>query len=183
MSRRSVLPVLEGVGFRTVGRHVELLVQVGGTCRVVDRREIADAGAGFDVLVPRAKFTEGKALWPTTSAATRRQKFNARKTVVDGITFDSAKEAARYRDLVLRLRAGEIRDLRLQPTFELRTAGTAAGVQARTGIFSADFDYVVVATGARVIEDAKGGTATATTAYRLRKRAVEAAYGITIVEV
>lgn len=183
MSRRAVLPGLEGVGFRTVGRHVELLVQVGGTCRVVDRREVADVGAGFDVLVPQAKFDDGKALWPTRPGAqVRRQKFNARKTVVDGITFDSAKEAARYQVLVLRLRAGEIRDLRLQPTFEIRTAGTA-GVQARTGIFSADFDYVDVATGARVIEDVKGGRATATTAYRLRKRAVEAAHGITISEV
>lgn len=179
-----MLPGLEGVGFRTIGRTtIELLVQTGGTTRVVDRRSVADVGPGFDVIVPHATCVDAKPLWPARpGAAPRRQKFNARTTVVDGVTFASAKEAARYQVLVQRLRAGDIRDLRLQPTFEIRTASTA-GVQARTGIFSADFDYVVVATGARVVEDVKGGRATATEAYRLRKRAVEAAYGITISEV
>ena len=46
-------------------------------------------------------------------------KFNARKTVVDGITFDSKKEANRYRELKLLERAGKICCLRLQVPFEL----------------------------------------------------------------
>lgn len=46
-------------------------------------------------------------------------KFNARKAVVDGITFDSKKEANRYRDLKLLEKAGEICCLRLQVPFEL----------------------------------------------------------------
>ena len=38
----------------------------------------------------------------------KRPKYNAKKTVVDGIKFDSKKEAAYYVELKLRKRAGEI---------------------------------------------------------------------------
>lgn len=46
-------------------------------------------------------------------------KYNAKKVEIDGITFDSKKEAARYCDLKLMQRAGEIRDLQLQVEYEL----------------------------------------------------------------
>ena len=39
------------------------------------------------------------------------RKYNARKTVVDGIKFDSKKEAARYSELKLMEKAGEIYNL------------------------------------------------------------------------
>ena len=42
-------------------------------------------------------------------------KYGNKKAVRNGITFDSQKEAARYDQLMLRLCAGEIRDLKLQP--------------------------------------------------------------------
>ena len=48
-----------------------------------------------------------------------RSKYGARKTVVDGITFDSKKEAARYRELKLLEDAGEIEKLKMQVAFEL----------------------------------------------------------------
>lgn len=38
-------------------------------------------------------------------------KYHNRKTVIDGITFDSAKEARRYMELKLLERAGEISNL------------------------------------------------------------------------
>lgn len=46
-------------------------------------------------------------------------KYGARKTVVDGITFDSKKEANRYRELKLLEKAGKISNLKLQVPFEL----------------------------------------------------------------
>lgn len=46
-------------------------------------------------------------------------KYNAKKAEIDGITFDSKKEARRYAELKLLLRGGEIRDLRLQVEYEL----------------------------------------------------------------
>ncbi len=48
-----------------------------------------------------------------------RSKYGARKTVFDGITFASKKEANRYRELKMLERAGEICNLRLQVPFEL----------------------------------------------------------------
>lgn len=46
-------------------------------------------------------------------------KYHARKTVVDGIEFDSAKEAARYRQLKALQAAGKISGLELQKRYEL----------------------------------------------------------------
>lgn len=52
-------------------------------------------------------------------AVGRRNKFNARRTTVDGITFASGLEATRYGQLKLMEKAGAIRNLELQPTFVL----------------------------------------------------------------
>lgn len=41
-------------------------------------------------------------------------KYKAKKTKVDGITFDSKKEAERYRQLKMLENAGHISDLELQ---------------------------------------------------------------------
>ena len=40
-----------------------------------------------------------------------KSKYRAVKTEVDGITFDSKREAARYMELMLMQRAGEIKRL------------------------------------------------------------------------
>ena len=99
-------------------------------------------------------------------------KYHARKTEVDGIVFDSKREAARYSELKLLQAAGEIRDLELQPEYELAVAGRVVGK------YIADFRYM---DGGRVVvEDAKG---VRTDVYRLKKKMVEAIYGIKILEV
>lgn len=46
-------------------------------------------------------------------------KYRAAKTVVDGVTFHSKKEAMRYSELKLLERAKDIRDLTLQPRYKL----------------------------------------------------------------
>ena len=46
-------------------------------------------------------------------------KYNSRKTTVDGITFDSKKEARRYLVLKKMEQDGEIKNLRLQVPVEL----------------------------------------------------------------
>ena len=46
-------------------------------------------------------------------------KYKAKKTIVDGHTFDSQKESNYYAELKLRLRVGEIRGFCIQPTFIL----------------------------------------------------------------
>ena len=91
---------------------------------------------------------------------TRTNKYYATKTDVDGIRFDSQREAARYRELRLLERAGEITDLRLQVPFYL-WAGVPGEVPRAVQLpkrfqWRADFVYREVGSGAEVVEDAKG---------------------------
>lgn len=106
--------------------------------------------------------------------ARRRHKYNAKKTTIDGITFDSQKEAHRYFALKDLLRAGKITDLQLQPSFPLIINGQTIAH------YVADFKYQVTCTGHIVVEDTKGFR---TPTYRLKKKLVEALYPITITEV
>ena len=121
----------------------------------------------------------------------KAHKFHATKTVVDGITFASKKEAARYRELKLLEQAGEIESLELQPVFPLKvqlTTGTVmggaralAGEYPVIGKYIGDFKYFDLrANGGWTVEDVKGFK---TPLYRWKKKHVEAQYGIQIVEV
>lgn len=47
------------------------------------------------------------------------RKYKNKKVTLDGIVFDSKKEARRYGELSMLQRAGEISDLELQKEFEL----------------------------------------------------------------
>jgi Protein of unknown function (DUF1064) len=123
-----------------------------------------------------------------------RNKYGAKAMVVDGIRFDSTKEANRYGELRLLEKAGAITNLEMQPRFPIDVvrlwdagrwtwgSGKWKPAIVACGVFRADFRYVDATTGETVIEDVKSGP-TKTTAYRLRKRLVEAIHGITISEV
>ena len=105
-------------------------------------------------------------------------KFGAVRTEIAGITFASKKEATRYQELCLLLKAGEITGLRLQPVFPLSVAN-GLNVRVEIGKYIADFDYVLPG-GTRVVEDVKG---VRTALYKWKKRHVEAQYDITVTEV
>ena len=49
----------------------------------------------------------------------RHSKYNAKKTVVDGITFDSQKEARRYGELKILQKAGKITALKVHPVYSI----------------------------------------------------------------
>jgi hypothetical protein len=112
-----------------------------------------------------------------------RSKYGARVQEVDGVRFDSRKEARRYQELRILERAGLIRDLELHPRYAIVVRELKDVAQWITcGHYTADFRYLDVERRETVIEDVKS-TVTRTTAYRLRKRLVEAIYGIRILEV
>jgi len=99
-------------------------------------------------------------------------KYRNIKTEVDGIIFDSKAEARRYGQLRLLEKANEISDLRLQYPFECKIN------EKKICTYRADFDYFE---GDQwVVEDVKGFR---TQVYRLKKRLVEALYGVEIREV
>ncbi|MDR3464184.1 MAG: DUF1064 domain-containing protein [Beijerinckiaceae bacterium] len=95
---------------------------------------------------------------------------------IDGIVFDSEKEAVRYGELRLLERDGQISGLDLQPTFVVEINGK------RLCRFKADFAYRCPQRG-RVIEDVKSSGTAKDPAYRLRKKAAELAHGIKVTEI
>jgi hypothetical protein len=116
----------------------------------------------------------------------RPQKFGARPMTVDGVRFDSTREATRYQELKLMAAAGLIAHLELQPIFPLQVVELFRGGPPWTvtlcGVYTADFRYVDNATGEIIVEDTKSEP-TKTTAYQLRKRIAEAVHGFTVREV
>lgn len=92
-------------------------------------------------------------------------KYHARKTTIDGIQFDSAKEAKRYTKLRDMQEAGEIQDLRLQVPFEILPSFECDGVKYRGMKYIADFVYY--RNGKQVVEDTKGWK---TQEYKLKKK-------------
>ena len=78
-----------------------------------------------------------------------RSKYNARRTTVDGVTFDSASEAQRWGELKLLQQAGVIHNLQRQVRYEL---SSQRGV--KLGAIVIDFTYVQ--DGKPIAEDRKG---------------------------
>jgi hypothetical protein len=106
-------------------------------------------------------------------------KFGNRKTLFNGITFDSRREAKRYAELVLLLRAGQISNLRRQVPFELLPSQKRNGkVIERPVRYVADFVYIE--NGQEVVEDAKG---LRTKEYILKRKLMLWQYGIQIKEI
>ena len=81
-------------------------------------------------------------------------KYNSRKTVVDGITFDSNTEYNRWLELQLMERAGMITDLQRQVSFELQPKFKKNGKTYRPITYVADFVYTQ--DGKAIVEDRKG---------------------------
>lgn len=117
-------------------------------------------------------------------------KYGNKKTVVDGITFDSQKEAKRYKELSLMERAGMISDLQRQvkyvlipPQREPDTIGKKGGIHKgklieREVSYVADFVYQE--NGQTVVEDTKGFR---TKDYLLKRKMMLFFHGIKIREV
>lgn len=101
-------------------------------------------------------------------------KYGNIKTVTsDGIKHDSVKEANRWCELNLMLRAGMIQDLQRQVKFELLPKQEGE----RAVYYIADFVYME--NGAKVVEDVKGCR---TEVYKLKKKMMLYFHGIRIRE-
>lgn len=104
-------------------------------------------------------------------------KHHAKRVTVDGITYASIREAAYHQELLQRERAGEIREIELQPKYKIYLNGVYICT------YIADYRYVENADGGTVVVDVKGKSTRANRTYRLKKKLVEASYNIKIVEV
>lgn len=99
-----------------------------------------------------------------------KNKYNAKKKVVDGITFHSTKEANRYVELKHLADMGLIiwHDKEpLQPKFRIEVNGKYICS------YIADFRYYDIDAGREIIEDVKGYK---TSIYKLKKKLFLACY-------
>ena len=123
------------------------------------------------------------AIWYSENGLPKKRKYRNTTTTVDGIRFDSRKEANRYCELQLMQRAGEISELRRQVVFTLIPAQYVAGKCAERPVkYVADFVYVDNATGKTVVEDVKSD-ATRTPEYIIKRKLMLYRYEIQIREV
>ena len=104
------------------------------------------------------------------------RKYHNKKTVADGIKFDSKLEAERYSQLKMMERAGVIRDLELQPEYELIPSFRKNGKTWRRTLYKADFRYILAEDDSYIIEDVKGSTAVITDVFRLKQKLFEYKY-------
>ena len=115
------------------------------------------------------------------SAAKTQQKYKNQKSERGAVRFDSQKEARRYDELMVMLRAEIITDLRLQPQFTLQESYlTENGQRIRAIRYTADFSYRFG--GKLVVEDVKSKP-TRTKEYLRNKKMMRSKYGIDIQEV
>lgn len=121
-------------------------------------------------------------------------KYGNKKVTQDGIFFDSKKEARRYAELKMLLKAGEITELEMQKPFELIPAQFESfprygknGKRLTDGkhciekscVYKADFVYKNKA-GETVVEDVKG---LRTKDYIVKRKLMLYIHGIRIVEI
>ncbi len=112
-------------------------------------------------------------------ASEPRRKYKNSKTEVDGILFDSKKEAQRYQDLKMLEMAGAIKNLHLQPKIKIEIGGIKLMFDSgRQVTYIGDFQYYDNDLGKFIVEDTKGYR---TRDYKLKKAMVRA-MGIEIVE-
>lgn len=114
------------------------------------------------------------------------QKYGNKKVTVDGIKFDSKKEAKRYSELKLMEQCGTIENLELQKSFVLIPAqymivdANKRKCVERAVTYKADFYYFDKIQNCYVCEDTKGFK---TKDYIIKRKLMLWVHGIKIVEV
>lgn len=97
-------------------------------------------------------------------------KYHNKKTVINGITFDSKKECNRFLELSILQKAGEISGLERQKKFEV----VPKTKEERASYYVADFVYIK--NGRAVIEDVKSAITKRNPVYILKRKLVKYLY-------
>ncbi len=103
-----------------------------------------------------------------------RRKYGNKKVSIDGFNFDSKKERNVYLNLKMLERAGEIKNLELQPKYDFFKNGL------KICSYFPDFRYEEK--GEIVVVDVKSVATQKNAVYRLKKRLMKAFYNIDILE-
>ena len=98
-------------------------------------------------------------------------KYRNKKVQIDMYLFESIAESKRYKELALLLKAGKIKNLKLQPRFLLQDGFKKNGKTYRKIEYIADFMYEE--NGKVVVEDVKGKE---TEVFKLKRKLFEHEY-------
>lgn len=111
-----------------------------------------------------------------------KNKYGAKKTVVNGITFDSKKEARRYQELLLLQDSGAISHLQRQVKYVLIPSqkDEQGKVIERECSYIADFVYFDIQANKTIVEDTKGFR---TADYKIKRKLMLYVHNIRIKEV
>lgn len=115
---------------------------------------------------------QGRNTAPASLVVQKRPKYGNRRVEVDGIWFDSQHEAAVYKELMLRVRAGELKCVCRQVKFDL-----PGGI-----VYVADF-LIIKPDFSVEVYDAKSPATKKNRVYINKKKQVKACWGIEIQEV
>jgi hypothetical protein len=107
----------------------------------------------------------------------RRNKYNAVKTIIGEHRFDSRKEVECWQYLRARERAGEIEKLERQVKYELWGAHPTMGQVQKVCTYVADFRYFDKTKNETVVADAKG---VKTALFNLKSKLMLACHGIEV---
>lgn len=110
----------------------------------------------------------------------KQSKYKNKKTIYDGITFDSKKEGNYYLKLKTMQDLGMIKDLKLQVKYELQPSFKLNNKTYRKIEYKADFSYVSTEDERLHVVDVKGFK---TKEYLLKKKMMAYKYGIEVEEV
>ena len=121
--------------------------------------------------------------WVKKKKQTNNARIKSVKVEVDGIKFDSKREAKRAGQLQMMEKHGIISKLRFQVAFPLATEESIESAKKRglgkLAIPKYKADFVYMRDGVKVVEDSKGFR---TEMYRIKKRFMKLIYDIDILE-
>jgi len=114
----------------------------------------------------------------------KKSKYGNQRTIIEGIPFDSKKEASRYCDLLLLQKAGKIRSLQLQVEYILQSCSYFADFvyQEKVEVFLTHSGPMSIE-WKTVVEDVKSPATRKDKMYKLKKKMMMDLHHIQIQEV
>lgn len=107
-------------------------------------------------------------------------KYKAKKTVINGITFDSKAEAAHYAGLNILEKAGMISDLKRQWPFVLAPSVKISGEKRARPPLRYIADFVYIEDGRLVVEDVKSPATAKLAAFRMKTHLMKTVHAIDV---
>lgn len=137
-------------------------------------------------LSPSLREKKADMLTPLTSIPQEEKKpskYRNKKIVVDGIEFDSRKEARRWVELSRQQAAGLIAELRHQVPFELAPAVYLNGDAKKKPALRYFADFTYMRGDLFVVEDVKSAATRTKESYRIKRHLLLSVHGLQIDEI